>query len=161
MNGLAQLYRFFPSLPLKGHSRGEEAKNDLYSERCTICEGTVPEAIRETARAKLAFTEDDIYARGQRTLERAIGHGTQYMRAHTEIGTPADMDKCWSMIGRSAAALMNIKGYGIEVGHAADFLIIGAPSPASAIAEIRQPMAGYKSGIRTFTRPDVTLHRPI
>ena len=54
-------------------------------DRCTICEGNVQEAIRETARAKLAFTEDDIYARARRTLEKAIAGGTQYMRAHTEI----------------------------------------------------------------------------
>ena len=54
-------------------------------DRCTICEGNVQEAIRETARAKLAFTEEDIYARGRRTLEKAIAGGTQYMRAHTEI----------------------------------------------------------------------------
>ena len=54
-------------------------------DRCTICEGSVQEAIRETARAKLAFTEDDIYARARRTLEKAIASGTQHMRAHTEI----------------------------------------------------------------------------
>lgn len=52
---------------------------------CAICEGTVQEAIRETAKAKLSFTEADIYARAERTLMRAITHGTQYMRAHTEI----------------------------------------------------------------------------
>jgi cytosine/creatinine deaminase len=54
-------------------------------DRCSICEGNVQEAIRETARAKLAFTEDDIYARARRTLEKAIAGGTQHMRAHTEI----------------------------------------------------------------------------
>lgn len=54
-------------------------------DRCSIVEGTLQEAIRETARAKLAFTEEDIHARGLRTLERAIGHGTQFMRAHCEI----------------------------------------------------------------------------
>lgn len=54
-------------------------------DRCTICEGSVQEAIRETARAKLAFTEQDIYDRARRTLEKAIAGGTQYMRAHTEI----------------------------------------------------------------------------
>jgi cytosine/creatinine deaminase len=54
-------------------------------DRCTICEGSVQEAIRETARAKLAFTQEDIYARARRTLEKAIAGGTQHMRAHTEI----------------------------------------------------------------------------
>ena len=41
-------------------------------DRCTICEGSLTEAIRETARAKRAFTEDDIYQRARRTLEKAI-----------------------------------------------------------------------------------------
>ena len=54
-------------------------------DRCAICEGTVAEAIAETAKAKLAFTQEDIYARGRKTLERAIANGTQYMRAHTEV----------------------------------------------------------------------------
>lgn len=53
--------------------------------RCAICEGSVQEAVHETAQAKRAFTEEDIYARARGTLEKAIGHGTQFMRAHTEI----------------------------------------------------------------------------
>jgi cytosine/creatinine deaminase len=342
-------------------------------DRCTICEGTVQEAIRETARAKLAFTEADIYARGKRTLERAIANGTQYMRAHTEIdpriglkgfhavrqlardyawaidldvcvfpqegltndpgaeellieacelgasaiggapyidtdpnaqiakifelarrfdldvdfhldfdldpswmhidevcrqtkafgwggrvaaghmtkfsslppdqqimcakrlveagvamtvipatdlflmgrdsdhnvprgvtradrfldagvtvslatnnvmnaftpfgdasllrianlfanvaqiGRPQDLEKCWAMIGPQAAQLMNIKDYEIKIGNPANFIVLGSPSTASAIAEIVQPLAGYKSGRRTFTRTDVQLHDP-
>ena len=34
---------------------------------------------------KRDFTEDDIYARGRRTLERAILNGTTRMRTHVEI----------------------------------------------------------------------------
>jgi cytosine deaminase len=34
------------------------------SHRCTIREGTLQQAIAETARAKAAFTEEDIVARG-------------------------------------------------------------------------------------------------
>jgi cytosine deaminase len=41
------------------------------SDRCTIREGTLQEAIAETARAKGAFTEEDIVARARRTLEQA------------------------------------------------------------------------------------------
>jgi len=54
-------------------------------DRCRIEEGTVVEAARETAAAKLNFTVEDVYARGRRTLERCIGHGTMRMRTHVEV----------------------------------------------------------------------------
>src|SRR5262245_1676339 len=39
------------------------------SDRCSIREGSLREAIAETARAKRAFTEEDIFERGQKTLQ--------------------------------------------------------------------------------------------
>ena len=54
-------------------------------DRCTICEGTLAEAIRETARAKAGFTEADVYARAARVVEKAISHGTTRMRTFVEI----------------------------------------------------------------------------
>jgi cytosine/creatinine deaminase len=54
-------------------------------DRCTVRDGTVDEAIAETAAAKRAFTEEDIYRRGQRTLEQCIANGTMLMRTHVEI----------------------------------------------------------------------------
>ena len=54
-------------------------------DRCTICEGTLPEAVRETARAKAGFETDDVYARAARVVEKAISHGTVRMRAFVEI----------------------------------------------------------------------------
>jgi cytosine/creatinine deaminase len=54
-------------------------------DRCRIEEGTVAEAVRETAAAKRNFTVEDVYARGKRTLERCIGHGTMRMRTHVEL----------------------------------------------------------------------------
>ncbi len=44
-------------------------------DRCRIEEGTVAEAVRETAAAKRNFTVEDVYARGKRTLERCIAQG--------------------------------------------------------------------------------------
>ena len=55
------------------------------SDRCTCRTGTLNEAIASVAAAKLNFTEDDIYARGRRTLEKAIVQGTTRMRAHVEV----------------------------------------------------------------------------
>ncbi len=55
------------------------------SDRCTCHTGTLQEAIESVAAAKAAFTEDDIYARGRRTLEKAIVQGTTRMRTHAEV----------------------------------------------------------------------------
>src|SRR5476649_926377 len=54
-------------------------------DRCRIEEGTVAEAVRETAAAKRGFTVEDVYARGKRTLERCITQGTMRMRTHVEL----------------------------------------------------------------------------
>jgi cytosine deaminase len=54
-------------------------------DRCRIEEGTVAEAVRETAAAKRNFTVDDVYTRGKRTLERCIAQGTMRMRTHVEL----------------------------------------------------------------------------
>jgi cytosine/creatinine deaminase len=54
-------------------------------DRCRIEDGTVQEAVRETAAAKKSFTVEDVYARGKRTLERCIVHGTMHMRTHVEL----------------------------------------------------------------------------
>ena len=54
-------------------------------DRCSINEGSLKEAIAETARAKRAFTEEDIARRARRTLERAIANGTMHMRSHVEV----------------------------------------------------------------------------
>jgi cytosine/creatinine deaminase len=54
-------------------------------DRCHIEEGTVAEAVRVTAAAKKEFTVEDVYARGKKTLERCISHGTMHMRTHVEL----------------------------------------------------------------------------
>jgi len=54
-------------------------------DRCSIREGSLKEAIAETARAKRAFSEDDIFERARTTLERAILAGTMHMRTHVEV----------------------------------------------------------------------------
>ncbi len=54
-------------------------------DRCSPAEGTVAEAVRMTAAAKRSFTAEDVYARGKRVLERAVGWGTMRMRTHVEV----------------------------------------------------------------------------
>lgn len=68
---------------------------------CTICEGTLPEAVREVARAKKAFEVEDVYARASRVVERAIVNGTTRLRTFVEIDPRAGF--------RSFEAIMRVK----------------------------------------------------
>ncbi|WP_138472580.1 amidohydrolase family protein [Poseidonocella sp. HB161398] len=70
-------------------------------DRCTLCEGTLAEAVRLTAAAKPGFTEEDVHARGRRVLEQAVLHGTQRMRSFVEVDPRAGL--------RSFAALLRLK----------------------------------------------------
>ena len=54
-------------------------------DRCRAERGDLDEAIREVARAKAAFTPEDVYARAKRTLERCILNGTTHIRTHLEV----------------------------------------------------------------------------
>jgi len=55
------------------------------ADRCQCSSGTLDEAIHAVAAAKRGFTEDDIYERGRRSLEKAIVQGTMHMRTHVEV----------------------------------------------------------------------------
>jgi cytosine deaminase len=54
-------------------------------DRCDGREGTLQEAISQVAAAKRGFTEQDVYDRARRTLEKAIVQGTTRMRTHVEV----------------------------------------------------------------------------
>ncbi len=54
-------------------------------DRCASRQGDLSEAIAEVARAKAAFTPEDVYDRGKRTLERCIANGTMHMRTQLEV----------------------------------------------------------------------------
>ncbi len=54
-------------------------------DRCRAAEGSVAEAVRETAGAKRGFTPEDVYARGRRTLEKCICGGTTRVRTQVEL----------------------------------------------------------------------------
>src|SRR5262247_2069084 len=53
--------------------------------RCKAEKGDLDEAIGEVARAKTAFTPEDVYARGKRTLEQCLLNGTTHMRTQLEV----------------------------------------------------------------------------
>lgn len=68
--------------------------------------------------------------------------------------------ECFAMLTDRSARLMNLTGYGIVVGNQADIAILDATSPEQAVAEIKAPLAVFKHGIRTVTRPRAQLHKP-
>src|SRR5215204_4786783 len=54
-------------------------------DRCKAQKGDLEEAIGEVARAKQAFTPEDVYSRARRTLEKSILNGTMHMRTQLEV----------------------------------------------------------------------------
>jgi cytosine/creatinine deaminase len=54
-------------------------------DRCTSDRGDLEEAISEAAKAKAAFTPEDVHTRASRTLEKSILQGTTHMRTHLEV----------------------------------------------------------------------------
>src|SRR4051794_20675152 len=54
-------------------------------DRCKPERGTLDEAIAQVAAAKRAFTEDDVFQRASRALDKAIGNGTTRLRTHVEV----------------------------------------------------------------------------
>ncbi|HEX4553204.1 MAG TPA: amidohydrolase family protein, partial [Xanthobacteraceae bacterium] len=77
-----------------------------------------------------------------------------------QLGRPADHAMCLDMVTRLPAALMNASDYGIAVGNPADLVVLDAPDAAAAVAEIAQPLKGWKHGRQTFSRASPVLHRP-
>jgi cytosine/creatinine deaminase len=77
-----------------------------------------------------------------------------------QIGGARDLQACFDMVTTLPARLMNAGDYGIAVGHPADLVVLDGRDPAMAVAELTQPLLGYKRGRRSFTRPTATIHRP-
>jgi cytosine deaminase len=72
----------------------------------------------------------------------------------------ADLAECFAMVTTRAARLMRRSDYGIAVGHAADLVVFDCRDAKTAVAELAQPLCGWKRGRLTFTRPGASLHRP-
>ena len=77
-----------------------------------------------------------------------------------QVGTREDVEECFAMISTRAAALMNLKGYGLAVGNDADLVLLDCETPAQAVAELSPVLAVFKRGRRTVTRQPSQLHRP-
>jgi cytosine deaminase len=77
-----------------------------------------------------------------------------------QIGTKPGMRALFFMLTDTSAKLLNLPDYGLAVGNPADIVVIDAETPEQAVAELRPPLAVYKHGRRTVTRPRPVIHRP-
>lgn len=77
-----------------------------------------------------------------------------------QIARPEQLRECFAMVTERSARILNLRDYGIAVGNPADVVIIDGTSPEQAVSEIRHPLAVFKRGRRTVTRPAARLHDP-
>ena len=77
-----------------------------------------------------------------------------------QLARPAELASCLEMVTTRSAKLLNAGDYGIAPGNPADLVVMDAGTPAAVVAELAQPLIGYKRGLRTFTRAAAVLHEP-
>lgn len=77
-----------------------------------------------------------------------------------QVGQIDDTIECFNMVTRRSAELLNLKNYGIEVGKSADLVVIDNTDRQSAVAELSQPLMGFKRGHMTFRREPAQLLWP-
>jgi cytosine deaminase len=77
-----------------------------------------------------------------------------------QIGHARRLRDLFAMCTERSARLMNLKDYGIAIGNPADIVVIDAMTPEQAVAENAAPLAVFKHGVRTVTRPRAELHQP-
>ncbi len=77
-----------------------------------------------------------------------------------QVGSDDDTAACFEMVTGRAARLVQKEGHGVASGCHADLVVLDCDSPAAAVAEIAEPLMGFKRGRMTFSRQRPALHRP-
>lgn len=77
-----------------------------------------------------------------------------------QVGDRGGLEECFEMVTGHSARLMRLTDYGIEVGKAADMVVLDCSDRATAVAEVVSPIMGFKAGRRTFNRPPAAMERP-
>ena len=70
---------------------------------------------------------------------------------------PDGFQRCLDLVTALPARLMNLDDYGIAVGNPADLVVLDAATGSDALAEIAEPIMGFKNGRQSFARPPATL----
>jgi cytosine deaminase len=78
----------------------------------------------------------------------------------TQVGAMNDLAGCLDMVTSASAKILNRGDYGIAVGNPADLVVLDCATKAEAVCEVAQPLFGLKRGVRTFSKPAASLHRP-
>ncbi|MDU0341282.1 amidohydrolase family protein [Bosea rubneri] len=73
---------------------------------------------------------------------------------------PHEFEQCLDLVTTAPARLMRLADYGIAVGNPADLVILDARTPGDALAEIAEPVMGFKRGRLSFERPPARLNLP-
>ena len=76
-----------------------------------------------------------------------------------QVGTRAEIGDCFDMITGRSAGILGLENHGIKIGAPADLVVIDAPAPETAVAELAPPLWGFKRGRMTFKRAPVELLR--
>ena len=77
-----------------------------------------------------------------------------------QVGARSDTVECFEMVTNRSARLMRLSDYGLEVGKAADLVVLDCSDRVSAVAELAQPLLGFKRGRLTFKREPAVVNRP-
>lgn len=77
-----------------------------------------------------------------------------------QAGTTQALRQCFELVTTRPARLMNLADYGIAVGAPADLIVLDAPSPEAAVAELAPVLHAFKHGRATVTRGAPMLHWP-
>jgi cytosine deaminase len=77
-----------------------------------------------------------------------------------QTGALKDIAACFDLVTILPAKLMNLKDYGIAVGHPADLVVLDNADKAMTVAELSQPLTGFKRGRRSFLRAAPMLFKP-
>ena len=78
----------------------------------------------------------------------------------SQVGDLSGLADCYDMVTTRPARLMRLRDYGVEVGQAADLVVLECESRAAAVSEVVSPVMGFKAGRRTFSRPSAIVERP-
>ena len=76
------------------------------------------------------------------------------------VGARSDILECFEMITNRSAELLRREDYGLEIGKSADLVVLDCFDRASAVAELAQPVLGFKRGRLIFNREPAKLNRP-
>ena len=77
-----------------------------------------------------------------------------------QVGDQSGLADCYDMVTTRPARLMRLPDYGVEVGGAADLVVLDCESRAVAVSEVVSPVMGFKAGRCTFSRPAAVMERP-